>query len=47
MAFIESEDLKQRSKLLAQESVYMEQRAKILKEQSAEMLAKSNKLAKD
>jgi len=47
MAFIESKDLKQRSKLLAQESVYLEKRAKTLKEQSAEMLAKSNKLAKN
>ncbi len=45
MAFLESEALKQRSELLAQESLQMEERARILKEQSEEMLAKSKKLA--
>ncbi len=46
MAFLESAALKQRSELLAQEGLQMEDRAKKLKEQSAEMLTKSQKLAK-
>ncbi len=46
MAFLESEALRQRGELLAQESQQMEKRAAMLKTQSAEMLEKSKKLAK-
>ena len=46
IAFLESEALRQRSELLAQEGLQLEQRAKALKAQSTEMLKKSEILAK-
>ena len=46
MAFLESDALKQRSELLAQEGLQMEDRAKKLKKQSVEMLTRSQQLAK-